>query len=404
MVRGKKNFLPPAQLVYGFGILFKLDESSTARHIALRKAAEAERPNSEVGLDDENADDATKENLELEEEVVAAGSADSIAIAGESFDENQDGDFEGAEGEDMESDNEQNVEREKGELSEDGEDQPLSHIDKYGLAEFCTPPDEEDSAPVDSDGRARSAANEERLRGYLSAKERKERRKQRVKGTAVQNGQCDPERDTLAPALGKSDAQIGSGDFPGRKETVTPPPPQPARGRKAKLKKIKAKYGEQDEEERALRMEILGDMHTPDLGVDKNEAAEIREMLKEENIALLDEEESRQENISLLESLTGSPLPEDVLVHAIPVCAPYPVLQQYKYKVKLTPGTTKKGKAVKEAVKYFLASPDLTAREKELIKSIPDTEMISQMIAKVKVSAPNLEAVKKKAKQKSRKK
>lgn len=33
MIRGKKNFLPPVQLVYGFGYLFKLDESCIGNHI-----------------------------------------------------------------------------------------------------------------------------------------------------------------------------------------------------------------------------------------------------------------------------------------------------------------------------------------------------------------------------------
>lgn len=33
MIRGKKNFLPPVQLVYGFGYVFKLDESSIGNHV-----------------------------------------------------------------------------------------------------------------------------------------------------------------------------------------------------------------------------------------------------------------------------------------------------------------------------------------------------------------------------------
>lgn len=33
MIRGKKNYLPPVQLVYGFGYLFKLDESSIGNHV-----------------------------------------------------------------------------------------------------------------------------------------------------------------------------------------------------------------------------------------------------------------------------------------------------------------------------------------------------------------------------------
>lgn len=37
MIRGKKNFLPPVQLVYGFGYLFKLDESSIGNHVSEKR-------------------------------------------------------------------------------------------------------------------------------------------------------------------------------------------------------------------------------------------------------------------------------------------------------------------------------------------------------------------------------
>lgn len=37
MIRGKKNFLPPSQLIYGFGVLFLIDDDSIARR--LRDAA-----------------------------------------------------------------------------------------------------------------------------------------------------------------------------------------------------------------------------------------------------------------------------------------------------------------------------------------------------------------------------
>lgn len=78
---------------------------------------------------------------------------------------------------------------------------------------------------------------------------------------------------------------------------------------------------------------------------------------------------SAQEAEDLLTALTGLPHPEDVLLFAVPVCAPYTALTNYKYikftvlfsnkrtkgalitsvvfhrhKVKLTPGSQKKGK------------------------------------------------------------
>lgn len=47
-----------------------------------------------------------------------------------------------------------------------------------------------------------------------------------------------------------------------------------------------------------------------------------------------------------LDYLTGNPLPDDILLYAVPVCGPYNALQTYKYRVKITPGTAKKGKGI----------------------------------------------------------
>ena len=54
--------------------------------------------------------------------------------------------------------------------------------------------------------------------------------------------------------------------------------------------------------------------------------------------------------------------------------------------------------ACKTVISCFLNDPQLTPREKELIKSIPDTEMTLVMLGKCKVSAPNIEQSKKAAK------
>jgi len=51
-----------------------------------------------------------------------------------------------------------------------------------------------------------------------------------------------------------------------------------------------------------------------------------------------------QAQLTQLDALTGQPKPDDVLLFALPMCAPYNALANYKYRVKLTPGTQKKGK------------------------------------------------------------
>ena len=38
-----------------------------------------------------------------------------------------------------------------------------------------------------------------------------------------------------------------------------------------------------------------------------------------------------QDQLSILDSFTGSPVPEDIMIYAIPVCAPYTAVTNYKY-------------------------------------------------------------------------
>ena len=42
-----------------------------------------------------------------------------------------------------------------------------------------------------------------------------------------------------------------------------------------------------------------------------------------------------QEQLSVLDSFTGSPLADDILLYAIPVCGPYSAMQNYKYVTSL---------------------------------------------------------------------
>ena len=107
------------------------------------------------------------------------------------------------------------------------------------------------------------------------------------------------------------------------------------------------------------------------------------------------EEEQRE-----LRRLTGKPHPDDVLLFAVPVCAPYAALSPayYKYRVKLTPGSQKKGKAAHQALEVFLRDREATPREVELLKAIPDNDLIASIMGDVKVSKPGIQATLLKAK------
>ena len=111
----------------------------------------------------------------------------------------------------------------------------------------------------------------------------------------------------------------------------------------------------------------------------------------------------------------------------------HPALKNLKYKVKLTPGTIKKGKACKNAVEVFVKSKNYTAlpppspspggaaassasvdaaatcqldatnKERALIKGLTDPEMVAIMIGDVKLSMPGLYSTLKKKKEASKK-
>uniref|UniRef100_A0A8D3BM38 Ribosome quality control complex subunit NEMF n=1 Tax=Scophthalmus maximus TaxID=52904 RepID=A0A8D3BM38_SCOMX len=191
-----------------------------------------------------------------------------------------------------------------------------------------------------------------------------------------------------------------------------------------KLKKIKEKYKDQDEEDRELRMQLLGSAGPTKEEKDKGKKGK-KGKGKDEHVRKPPpqkpppkprsvetaakkpeqagggeevEDNNRQpgeEGENLLTSLTGQPHPEDVLLFAVPVCAPYTALTNYKY-VKLTPGSQKKGKAARTAVFSFMKAKEASTREKDLFRSVKDMDLFRNMPGKVKVSAPNLLAAKKK--------
>jgi len=96
-----------------------------------------------------------------------------------------------------------------------------------------------------------------------------------------------------------------------------------------------------------------------------------------------------------MSKLSGKPLPEDVILYAIPVCAPYATLAQYKFRVKLTPGNQKRGKASKQCVEMFYRTEDAGKKDStntsnryaDMIKAVNDNEWVQAICGDVKISA-----------------
>lgn len=74
----------------------------------------------------------------------------------------------------------------------------------------------------------------------------------------------------------------------------------------------------------------------------------------------------------MLNRLTGCPTDKDTILTALPMSAPYSMMVNHKYKIKLQPGTLKRGKAKKIARDLFVGSAKGFENETFLIKSITD--------------------------------
>jgi hypothetical protein len=69
MIRGKKNFLPPVQLVYGFGYLFKLDESCIGNHVrGITQEEETEEEQKGKSAPSKEKDESYRDAIEIEAE------------------------------------------------------------------------------------------------------------------------------------------------------------------------------------------------------------------------------------------------------------------------------------------------------------------------------------------------
>ncbi|ORY84369.1 fibronectin-binding protein A N-terminus-domain-containing protein [Protomyces lactucae-debilis] len=350
MIRGKKNFLPPSKLELGYGMYFVVDETSRDRHIKLKAAKQEEDKQFDTAPKSFKAPAANTNAHEGYEDTTAATSsppAESTLVS--------------------------EIPETSGAASKDP-------ADKYNLEEHGAI--DEAPAPKSFSGKAQ----------HTTAKQKRERRK-------------------------------GKSDVPDKAETRAPLPQQAqtpskqevklTRGQKAKKKKL-AKYADQDEDDKELAQQLLGIQIKSDHKSESEDesaarskpasgppklkkegsAAEVARILKDEKIPQLDEEE--QDLITPLDILVPMPLSDDVLLDAIPTCAPYGALQKFKYKCKLQPGGAKKGKALKGVVAGWCSQPvdessqdkeRLWPREKELMKSLKDQEIISCVGVKaIKVS------------------
>ncbi|KAG8041494.1 hypothetical protein G9C98_002787 [Cotesia typhae] len=331
MIRGKKNYLPPCQLVMGLAFLFRLEDGSIERHKGERKFRGIEDDESvfgdrgndvEIDIDSENDSDGNdsveENNSDSDEESLFPDTQIKLDLTGSKVK--------------LLIDNKRPLEPEE-EIVYLGDDKPV--VVKHS---------------------------------------------QKSKPKAPET----PKEDAKDPA------KVESKDSG-----------KPKRGQKSKLKKIKEKYKDQDEEDRRIIMEMTK----------PNPAREERRMKKKKNVHLDKNQQKKKggkpvmvkqapegeedddevlpaPELDMLDQFTGKPVDEDELLFAVPVIAPYSTVVNYKFKIKLMPGTGKRGKAAKTAIAMFLKDKAATPREKDLLKAVKDEVVARNIPGKVKISAP----------------
>ncbi|GIM05839.1 hypothetical protein Vretimale_10215 [Volvox reticuliferus] len=232
-------------------------------------------------------------------------------------------------------------------------------------------------------------------------KERKERREAvRQEGRAALLGNEEERRQAIERATGKqfvrpegaTDDDVDDDDNDESENRV-----EEERGEQAEATQVQVDGGDagsEVQEDGGEEVEEQGPAADGADGAAEAERAEIAALLAEENVEapLADEDAAR---LSVLDSLTGLPRAEDLLLYAVPVCGPYTAIQSYKYKVKVTPGTVKKGKAARQAIELLIRGLDVASRERDVLKAVPEMEAINALVGPgVKLSMPGLQKLK----------
>jgi predicted ribosome quality control (RQC) complex YloA/Tae2 family protein len=327
MVRGKKNFLPPAQLLLGFGVLFLISEESKARHVKHRLH--------DVKELDGLADDITAEPSRIEDAA-----------------ELDEGD--------------ESVEGDESEAEDEVSGAPANPLQSQPQAELQIPDGDNEVVPTEEveNLEIKDEAHPSKHEEVASESDDEQTSEQPITGTQTPNQPQKGTKGLAPPKRGKKGKAKKIAQKYKDQDEEDRLAAQQLIGAAAGLEKAEAeaKAKAAREAELAFQKERRRAQHQKSQ-METAEHEEIRRVMLEEGVDVLDEGE--EEKMTSLDGLVGTPLPGDEILEAIPMCAPWAAMGKCKYKAKLQPGTVKKGKAVKEIMTRWVGDVSQKGRVDE---------------------------------------
>lgn len=382
IIQGKKNYLPPTQLLLGLGFVFRISEQSKSSHLKHR-------------VQDEHSITAAEGATAGDDELENAEEVDDSDVSDDEFSENP-------------SSHDKRANPLQGSGNEDEAiDDTADELSTVNISDQPT----NEGATVSSV----DAPEDKQAEGDDEAD-----------GDDEEHGSEEDEVAPSEPATEASEAPSRISSHSTKTSETTKKGTQ-RRGQKAKAKKIAQKYKDQDEEDRITaealigatagrqraeaeaaakaqrqaEMEAMKERRRAQHERKQKEVAEqeeIRRAMMNEGLDVLEPDEA--EKATNLDTLVGTPLAGDEILEVIPVCAPWNALVRFKYKAKMQPGSVKKGKAVKEVLDRLKTDSarkgviDEAARDKEkmwpreieLIKALKPEEIVNTIpVSKVRV-------------------
>lgn len=265
MIRGKKNFLPPHPLVMGFGILFRLEESSLGSHLNERRVRGEEEAANDADKDEPSQEiPGSESDEEVSADKVAVDSKDTSDLSrNKSSFEGLSSETHSGNGLDVSEDNDKPSDSHYSGI-DNGDETNYDVSASAGEMVSSVPPQLEDL--ID---RALEIGSSTKNQGFPSSSESREQHNDEEKKVTLRDkpfvskaerrklkkGQKDSTEGQPAEHGKEAEEQLGTENH--KNANHGKPGAKISRGQKSKLKKIKEKYADQDEEERSIRMALL---------------------------------------------------------------------------------------------------------------------------------------------------